>query len=701
MEHNFQQLKIEFDNTYRTKNSLQTFLPIHLSRDVKNVKIRNTQNILNEEYFKWQFAYSIVKSNLYPKDNIGTEVNLPKGNSSSNAIKLDIAIFKSSDWFNHYENYHKNSNQNSLNWLRENLLVVVECKKENSKNIESVWNQQLKSYLKESERSFCLGVIYDTERMYLFKKLNNKFIRYSENFNLKGLESSVDELTLETPDPYIYLPSFKQILKDTQNKILERNNRNIEDLLEFSGHNSLLVNDIISNILKTMNDLNKVDINGFRVLIQILTLKIYDELNNSKLNFYILDEEFKSNDYSNELNNNFNKRISSIVDQARVDYKKILSSEKLDLSDKKTLKLVKEVVHGFQDYSFLKSQKTDIYQLVFYKFAAEFTKADKSQFLTPLEIIKFMVSIVNPKKDETIFDPTCGIGDFLSIAFVEGTDINDKNLFGLDIDSNMIMLSTLNMLLNGDGNAKTYEIDDPLGSIKVKFDEDEELINLLPHSNQNGDWEQRQDGKKLKKFDVILTNPPFGDGQAFEPKNKEEIDLIQCYETWNIGNNSKKIDKGVIFLENAYRSLSENGKLGIVLSSSILGIKRYEKVREWLWTKMRIVAFFDLPSNVFFDAGINSGILIAYKPSKDKLIELQESNYEIFTNTINNVGYTIKEIKRIKVAVKNAKKDPNENYNVVVGSDGSIILEEDFTDTISQFKKWANSQEDTLKKLFL
>ena len=91
----------------------------------------------------------------------------------------------------------------------------------------------------------------------------------------------------------------------------------------------------------------------------------------------------------------------------------------------------------------------------------------------------------------------CTLTAYLSINI---SDIVGKNLFGLDIDPNMIMLSTLNMLLNGDGNAKIHQIDDPLGSLKVKFDENEDLVELLPHSNQNGNWDIRQDGKKLKKF---------------------------------------------------------------------------------------------------------------------------------------------------------------------------------------------------------
>ena len=73
--------------------------------------------------------------------------------------------------------------------------------------------------------------------------------------------------------------------------------------------------------------------------------------------------------------------------------------------------------------------------------------------------------------------------------------------------------------------------------------------------------------------------------------------IVECYELWNLYN-AKKIDLGILFLENAYRILKENGRMGIVLSNSIASIDRHEKAREWLMNNMRIVALFDLPANV-------------------------------------------------------------------------------------------------------
>ena len=93
--------------------------------------------------------------------------------------------------------------------------------------------------------------------------------------------------------------------------------------------------------------------------------------------------------------------------------------------------------------------------MVFYKFATPFSKDANAQFVTPLPLIDFLVNIVNPRNGETVIDPTVGIADFLSVSYVNSNSkLDDNNIFGMDIDEQMVMLATLNMLLNGDGNAK-------------------------------------------------------------------------------------------------------------------------------------------------------------------------------------------------------------------------------------------------------
>lgn len=291
----FTEAKHEFDNKYGTATEYDCFLPEHLTFGRKtNFKKKNGQP--NEQYYKWQFLYSIVQSGLFAKDYIGTEVQFPKGNKSSAPLKLDGAIFDDITWFDKYKDYHENGNNESLEWLREHLIVALEFKKEDNKNVADVWDKQLKAYLNESRRPFCLAVLYDTERLYLFRKHNNKFLRYSEEFNTKGEESKTKELALHLPDPYINLPTFEDLLEWTETFAIDRSKRAITDLDIISGVHSTQINDAMSSILRTMDKVGMVNQKGFEILIQILSLKIYDEKRNEKtpkrfLDFYITDEE--------------------------------------------------------------------------------------------------------------------------------------------------------------------------------------------------------------------------------------------------------------------------------------------------------------------------------------------------------------------------------------------------------------------------
>ncbi|BBH41138.1 MULTISPECIES: HsdM family class I SAM-dependent methyltransferase [Microcystis] len=716
----FTEAKHEFDNKYGTATEYDCFLTEHLTFGRKtNFKKKNGQR--NEQYYKWQFLYSIVQSGLVAKDYIGTEVQFPKGNRSSAPLKLDGAIFDDVTWFDKYKDYHENGNNESLEWLREHLIVTLEFKKEDNKNVADVWDKQLKAYLNESRRSFCLAVLYDTERLYLFRKHNNKFLRYSEEFNTKGEESKTKELALHLPDPYLNLPSFDDLLEWTETQTVDRSKRAITDLDIISGVHSTQINDAMSSILRTMDKVGMVNQKGFEILIQILSLKIYDEKRNERtpkrfLDFYITDEEKNFKTLADTQLQEFSQRIISLRSEASGSYYLILKDNLLNVKNENHIKVLIEVVYQFQDYSFVRSHKTDLYQLVFYKFATPFSKDQNAQFVTPLPLIDFLVNIVNPRNGETVIDPTVGIADFLSVSYVNSNSkLDDNNIFGMDIDDQMVMLATLNMLLNGDGNAK-IKAKAGYGSLLSKFDHKGDIVDLVPTMNQKGNWDERPDDNQLKKFDVVLTNPPFGEDRAFVPKDDKDLEMIQCYELWHLYSNkgeeesqakkkkaekqASKIDLGVVFLENAYRILKENGRMGIVLSNSIASIDTHKIARKWLMDKMRIVAIFDLPANVFAETGVNTSIIVAYKPNEKELAKLKERNYQIFAKDIQKVGYEVKTSKRVKFFSPNYKIN-YDNFEIEIDKDGRALLDEEFTETIGEFKKWCLSQEKQLQDIFI
>jgi type I restriction enzyme M protein len=202
------------------------------------------------------------------------------------------------------------------------------------------------------------------------------------------------------------------------------------------------------------------------------------------------------------------------------------------------------------------------------------------------------------------------------------------------------------------------------------------------------------------KFDAILTNPPFGEDRAYRPQTDFDRRVIEMYETWQLSGGGDNIDLGVVFLENAYHCLKEHGRLGIVLSNSIASINRWEKVRKWLMDRMRIVALFDLPPNVFAETGVNTTLIVAYKPTVQELKQLNEQGYSVFVRDIQNVGYEKRTSKR-NVFFNSIYRIDEITFFVMVDDEGNPILNEDFTQTLADFRRWALGQEETLKKLFL
>lgn len=703
----FEELKIQFDIDNITVEDMPCFLPVHLTIGKKETCLRKKDGTFNEQYYKWQFLNCFVESGLCSKDYIGTEVNFPKGNKGSAMIKLDAAIFDDKNWFEHYRLLHTkkdDSKWDELNWLKEHLLCALEFKKEGGKDVKGVFTSQLKTYMNESSKDTVFGILYDEGRLYLFKSSGKSYYRLSDEFNIEN--KGKIEPTYDIPDGYNNMLSFEEMLNydATENTVVNFAGRKLDDLGIVSKTDSKRLNRALYSILHTMDKCGLVKQKGYNILIQLLALKIYDEKNNSTdLQYYINPDEANYKKLSDDGLQDFIKRIEGIRAQAKTRYEKILKENHFNSKNENQVKLVIEIVRQFQNYSFTSSERNNLYQLVFYRFASQFSKADHAQFVTPLQIIDFIVDIVNPKRNESIIDPTVGIADFLSVSYVKskGT-LDDRNFYGVDIDEDMVTLATLNMLLNGDGNATIEVQSDGLGSINSKFDVKGHLVPLIPRTakqehNYNGQWDNRVEDE-LKKFNIVLTNPPFGEARSWSPTGNDKA-IAECYELWN-RYGKQSIDLGIIFLENAVRILDTNGRMAIVLSNSIASIDSHKEARKWLCENMRVVAMIDLPANIFAEAGVRPAIIIAYKPEQEELKKLQEGNYQVFSKEIKKVGYEVKTKNKVKCFETKYKLNPF-TFEKEINPDGTPKLDEEFTETVIEFKQWCNKQEDTLKKLFL
>ena len=116
--------------------------------------------------------------------------------------------------------------------------------------------------------------------------------------------------------------------------------------------------------------------------------------------------------------------------------------------------------------------------------------------------------------------------------------------------------------------------------------------------------------------------------------------------------------------------------------------------------RMRLVALFDLPANVFAETGVNTTLIVAYKPkSSSALKKFVESDYSVFVRDIQRVGYEKRTSKR-NVFFNPVYRMDETTFEVMTDAEGHPILDEDFTQTIADFRQWALGQEETLQRLF-
>jgi predicted RNA methylase len=128
------------------------------------------------------------------------------------------------------------------------------------------------------------------------------------------------------------------------------------------------------------------------------------------------------------------------------------------------------------------------------KFGKIFLKKDLSQYYTPLPIVTFISKILDVKPNQYVIDPAGGSADFLVGVlekYKENVDKYRDQLFYWDASEDACKVAYMNMVLHGDGRSKIIEKD-----------------SIEEHEEMN------------KKFDFVITNPPFGNSTVWNKDKK-------------------------------------------------------------------------------------------------------------------------------------------------------------------------------------
>jgi type I restriction enzyme M protein len=207
-------------------------------------------------------------------------------------------------------------------------------------------------------------------------------------------------------------------------------------------------------------------------------------------------------------------------------------------------------------------------------------RGERGQFFTPRSVVRAMVEIAAPKAHESVLDPACGTGGFLleSHVFQASQGAAEGRLVGVDKDAGLARLSAalLRVATNSRSHVSNFS-----------------SLDLARWATDD-------------RFDVILTNPPFGARIGITDRSVlKQYELAHRWVQTSSAEWRKTSDvlgsqsPQVLFLELCVRLLAPEGRLGIVLPEGLFGNRGDGYIWEWLAKYGRVDALLDCPRTTF------------------------------------------------------------------------------------------------------
>lgn len=623
-----------------------------------------------EEQVRQNYICRLVNVYGYSLEQMDEELKVNNSHRGQGKARADIVIWKSK------EDKQKN----------KAAFIVIECKAETVK-IQQQDYYQGANYAAWSGASFFVTT----------NAKETKFFRVDKDSMPKDLDEIID-----IPNASIINDQKKIDKLLSQTKAFSRDE--FAKLL-FKCHCIIRNNDKLSPEA------------AFDEISKILFMKIRYERNPDEDVLFSL-EKFQKDE------KHFDKNIKKHLPiEAQIPYMQYLfKATKDEFADDKlfepyeTIKIkqysFEQIVKELEKYN-LSATSDDVKGIAFEHFLGTTFRGELGQFFTPRTIVDFMVEVLDPQEGETICDPTCGSGGFLIKAFEyvrdkiekdveqykkdlkaklfneeyeklsekEQLEVNEKYsdyikklsidisvpnkayhkqseaeknrrisrlssscIYGTDANPRMARTSKMNMIMHGDGHGGVHHHDG--------------LINV------NGIFENR--------FDVILTNPPFGariekdyrlsdtdkfydDEKIQEYKKRYGEDCIKQINELNVAIDKKqkvldrfKLGKvsgltEVLFMERCLNLLKPGGRMGIVLPEGVLNNSNLQKVRDFFESRAKILLITSIPQDVF----IASGATI--KPSLLFFKKFMKEEEKQYNDIVNQVKKEIDEKYKIEI----------------------------------------------------
>ncbi|WP_139891384.1 N-6 DNA methylase [Bacillus sp. D386] len=307
-----------------------------------------------------------------------------------------------------------------------------------------------------------------------------------------------------------------------------------------------------------------------------------------------------------ELKNYYQRLLLELGNSENEQLRLIYHDAATSIDEPKNLEKIIKSIDALDWYNAKEEGLGNLYEGLLEKNASE-TKSGAGQYFTPRVLIDVMVQLIDPRVGERCNDPAAGT-------------------FGFMIAADQYLKNKTDEYFSIDPQQAEFQKKEAFSGMElVKGTHRLALMNALLHNIEgrleNGD-SLSGNGKWMKNFDVILTNPPFGTKKGGERVSRDDL----TFETSN---------KQLNFLQLIYNALKDDGKAraAVVVPDNVLfegGVGA--QIRRDLMDKCNLHTILRLPTGIFYAPGVKTNVLFFTRGKTDQGNTKDVWVYDLRTN---------------------------------------------------------------------
>lgn len=321
-----------------------------------------------------------------------------------------------------------------------------------------------------------------------------------------------------------------------------------------------------------------------------------------------------------------------------------------------------------------------------------------AEYYTPHSVANIMARLLVNKDEElkskTCYDPAAGTGTLI-IALAHAIGENKCSVFTQDISEKSSTMLMLNLILNNMMHSLNHVIKG----------------NTMTHPFH------KEENEKLKKFDFVVSNPPFKLDFSDYQNYLKTADPYKRFFAGvpNIPDKKKeKMEIYLCFFQHVLASIKDAGKGAIVVPTGFLTAGSIAlKIRKFLVDNKFLKGVVSMPSNIFANTGTNVSVIFIDKAGVDNpvLIDARKLGIESKDGKNKKTVLETKDIEHIVTTFHEAKvvddfsvtpsleEIKEKKYSLSAGQYFDVKIE--YVDlTPEEFAQKMNEYQENLQKMF-